>query len=404
MLALGIVAPGCTMDEPQLGVARSASTVGDYVNDTGCSTAVVIGLSEQIARQAACDHPQGGWVSFAGAPGITLASNAVLPYLVQDARDELEAVAANNSLDVTSALRTLAQQYLLLEWFDQGNCGITAAANVGDSNHEGGRAVDLSNYGERITAMADDGWAHDVAGDPVHFDHTASADDRSQDTQAFQELWNANNPNDQIGVDGDYGPQTEARLRAAPATGFPIGASCTQAMGSGSGSGSVSSDASVVSVLGPDQAPPATVVHYTILVKNSGQLDWPAGTLVELAPGSTVSPLYDGSWLSQTDVTTLGDDVAPGSTATIEMDVTTPSVTSSTSINQVLALADGDTQFGTIDLALTVAPNANPNTPGDNEPGGGIAQTLGGGCNAGGNAGGMFALVGLAFVIRRRKR
>jgi uncharacterized protein (TIGR03382 family) len=404
VFAVGALAPACAVDDgPTLGVARSASTVGDYTNDTGCSTAVVIGLSAQIAQQASCDN--NSWVSFAGSPGITLASNAVLPYLTSDAAADLEAVAANNSLDVTSALRTLAQQYLLYEWYEQGNCGITAAATVGNSNHEGGRAVDLDNYDERISAMADYGWEHDVPGDPVHFDHTASVDDRSQDTRAFQELWNANNPNDQIGVDGEYGPQTEARLTAAPATGFPIGASCLGSdSGSGSDGGGISSDATVVSVLGPDQAPPATVVHYTIVVKNGSQIDWPAGTEVQLASGAS-SPLYDPSWLSQTEVTTFASDVAPGTTVTIEMDVTTPSVSASVSIDQVLALANAGTVFGTIDLALTVAPDADPNTSGDNEPGGGIAQQVsGGGCNAGGNAGMLAALGVVAFVIRRRKR
>src|SRR6202012_1765244 len=248
------------------------------------------------------------------SPGSTLASNAVLPYLTKDAAADLEAVAVDNALDVTSALRTLAQQYLLYEWYEQGNCGITAAATVGNPTHEGGRAVDLGNYDERISAMANHGWAHDVPGDPVHFDHTASVDDRSQDTRAFQELWNANNPGDPISVDGDYGPQTEARLKAAPATGFPIGASCVAAgSGSGSGSGGASADATVVSVLGPDQAPPATVVHYTIVVKNGSQLACPAGTDVQLASGAS-SPLYDASWLSQTEVTTLAADVAPGTT------------------------------------------------------------------------------------------
>jgi hypothetical protein len=400
---VGALAPACAVDDgPALGVARSASTVGDYTNDTGCSTAVVIGLSAQIAQQASCDNHS--WVSFAGTPNITLASNAVLPYLTQDAAADLEAVAANNSLDVTSALRTLAQQFLLYEWYEQGNCGITAAATVGNSNHEGGRAVDLSNYDERISAMANHGWAHDVPGDPVHFDHTASTDDRSQDTRAFQELWNANNPNDQIGIDGDYGPQTEARLKAAPATGFAIGASCLDSgSDSGSDSSGVSADATVVSVLGPDQAPPATVVHYTIVVKNGGQLDWPAGTEVQLASGAS-SPLYDPSWLSQTEVTTLAADVAPGTTTTIELDVTTPNVGASTSIDQVLALANAGTVFGTIDLALTVAPDADPNTSGDNEPGGGIAQQISGGCNTRGGASGFAALGVLAFVIRRRKR
>jgi hypothetical protein len=202
---LGVLAVGCVSpdDEPAVSVHPEAAgaTVQSYVNSTGCSTAVVIGLSKQIAQEAGCENPA-SFVSFQGAAGITLASSAVLPFLVKGARDDLEKVAAGNSLDVTSALRTLAQQYLLYEWFAQGKCGITAAATVGNSNHEGGRAVDLGNYSARISAMAAHGWAHDVAGDPVHFDHTASPDDRGQDIKAFQVLWNANNPNETIAADG----------------------------------------------------------------------------------------------------------------------------------------------------------------------------------------------------------
>ena len=35
------------------------------------------------------------------------------------------------------------------------------------------RAADLSNYSAVASAMASQGWAHDVPGDDVHFDHTA---------------------------------------------------------------------------------------------------------------------------------------------------------------------------------------------------------------------------------------
>jgi N-acetylmuramoyl-L-alanine amidase len=38
--------------------------------------------------------------------------------------------------------------------------------------------------------------------------------------EAFQILWNKHNPNDQIDVDGGYGPQTAARLDRSPANGF----------------------------------------------------------------------------------------------------------------------------------------------------------------------------------------
>ena len=72
--------------------------------------------------------------------------------------------------------------------------------------------------------MSSHGWKHDVPGDSVHFDHTSSADIRGEDVLAFQKLWNRNNPSDHIAEDGDYGPQTEARLKKSPATGFAIGA------------------------------------------------------------------------------------------------------------------------------------------------------------------------------------
>jgi Synergist-CTERM protein sorting domain-containing protein len=397
VMALGVIAPACTASEPELGVARSESTVDDYTNSTGCSTAVVIGLSKQIAQEAGCENPA-SFVTFEGAAGITLASNAVLPFLVKGARDDLETVAASNSLDVTSALRTLAQQYLLYAWYEQGRCGITAAATVGNSNHEGGRAVDLGNYSARISAMAAHGWEHDVPGDVVHFDHTSSPDDRGEDIKAFQVLWNANNAGDQIATDGEYGPQTEARLKASPATGFAIGPSCTDDR---------SLAADVVSVTGPDQVPPQTVAHYTIIVKNSGMVAWPATTDVELATG-TSSPLYDSSWTSQTVVTALSAAVAVGDMTSIDMDVTTPNVDVSTPITQVLALDDGGTKFGTINLVLTVAPGADTGSSGDGEPGGDTGSDSGmdqghAGCNAGGEVG-WLALVLPALVLRRRRR
>ena len=400
---MGVVASGCAADQPAaLSSTESASTVASY-GSSGCSTAVVIGLSKQIAEEAGCENPA-SFVSFDGAPGVTLTSNAVLPYLVVGARDDLEKVAANNSLQVTSALRSIAQQWLLVQWFNEGRCGITAAAAVGHSNHEGGRAVDLSNYSSRISAMSAHGWAHDVAGDPVHFDHTSSPDDRGQDTKSFQVLWNKNNPGDQIATDGAYGPQTEARLKQAPATGFAIGATCTTHQFS----------ADVVSINGPDQAPPETVVHYTVMIKNSGSATWPATTELQIAGGDS-SPLHDASWSSATVVTTLGNEIAMGDTATLDFDVLTPPETTETPVTQAFQLADGGTMFGTVSLALTVAPGADPGASSDGNDSGDSGSDSGGkddgagsdassaGCNAGGGAG-WLALVLPALVLRRRRR
>lgn len=386
VVAVGVAASGCTLAEPELSQTESASTVADY-GSSGCSTAVVIGLSKQIADEAGCESPD-SFVSFGSASGITLTSNAVLPYLVKGARDDLEKVAAGSSLQINSALRTIAQQYLLYHWYLQGRCGITAAATVGHSNHEGGRAVDLANYSSRIAAMSAHGWAHDVPGDVVHFDHTSSPDDRGQDTKAFQVLWNKNHPDDKISEDGSYGPQTEARLKQAPATGFAIGPSCTTTQ---------TVHAEMVSIDGPDSVPPSTRAHYTIAVKNAGEVDWPATTRVELAGGAT-SPLHDDSWTSASVVTTLGGAVVAGAQVRIDLDVMTPAVDTETPISQTFTLTDGDTQFGTIALALTVAPGANTQTSSDgSEP-----PTETGGCNAGGGAGWLLALVVARFRRRRR--
>ncbi|HZJ66879.1 MAG TPA: M15 family metallopeptidase, partial [Kofleriaceae bacterium] len=195
----------------------SAATVASFIT-TSCSTAVVVGLSNQIATEIGCMSPS-SLVRFAAGSGITFNSNAVLPFLAANAKSDLQKVG---NVQLNSAFRTVAQQFLIVEWFNRGRCGITAAAAPGRSNHESGRAVDVANFSARVTAMANHGWAHDVPGDPVHFDHLSSADIRGKDTLAFQRLWNRNHPSDKIAEDGDYGPQTEARLRQSPATGFAI--------------------------------------------------------------------------------------------------------------------------------------------------------------------------------------
>ena len=378
---------GCA-DQPTLGEAVSLSTVSGATTAGGCSTATVIGLSRQIADEIACDHP-GGLSSFDGTPGVTLTSSAVLPYLEADAVSDLARVAANNSLQVNSAYRTIAQQYLLFQWYRRGSCGIAAAATVGNSNHESGRAVDLQNWSSRVSAMSAHGWRHDVPGDVVHFDHTASDDIRGQDVAAFQALWNRNHPEDTISVDGSYGPQTEARLKMAPATGFALGASCTTSH----------AHAEVVAVAGPDRVPAQTRAHYSIALANGSSEDWPESTQLVIS-GS--SQLYDTSWESQTVIATIGAPIAAGTTGSIDIDVTAPAVMDDTPITQVIAIQDGATTYGTVSVALTVEADVDgsPSTDGDDH------RDLGevtGGCNAGGGAGGGLVVL-LAFAVAGSRR
>lgn len=227
------IAPDAAVDAAIDGPAPSiAGTPVSSFEATSCSTSDVLALSVQIAQEVDCLQP-GQLVRFDEGAGIVFAGGAVLPYVSEAARaDLLAAVAAagGTQLQITSVFRTVVQQYLLRRWFELGRCGITAAAEPGSSNHESGRALDVSNYGAWITTLEAHRWAHDVPGDPVHFDHTASPDIRGADVLAFQRLWNKNAPDDPIAEDGAYGPATEARVKRAPAEGFGIGASCASSM------------------------------------------------------------------------------------------------------------------------------------------------------------------------------
>jgi len=236
--------------------------------------------------------------------------------------------------------------------------------------------------------MSARGWAHDVPGDDVHFDHTASVDHRGEDVHAFQVLWNKNHPGDTIAEDGAYGPMTEARLKMAPATGFAIGPMC--------GTGPQTLDLDVVSVDGPDRAAPATQVHYAVTVKNTGNTTWPATTKLIVKSGMA-SALHDASWTSDTVVTALAAAVDAGKTTTLDFDVTTPAADAETPVTEVFQLEDGSTKFGEIDLALTVVPGDMGPVSSD----GGDTQDTGG-CNAGG--GGVGLLVGFAAMFVRRRR
>lgn len=384
-LALG----GCGVEpgEPETSEATSELSVNSFLTST-CTTAVVIGLSKQIAREISCMNPA-ILTSFAAGSGITITSNAVLPFLAANAKADLQKVG---DVHVNSAFRTIAQQYLLLQWFNRGRCGITAAAAVGRSNHESGRAVDLANWSARVSAMASHHWSHDVPGDPVHFDHLSSADIRGKDVLAFQRLWNRNHPSDKIATDGEYGPQTEARLKKSPATGFATGASCT----------AKAKVAEVVAVDGPDRIAPGQKAHYTLTVSNDTDADWPDTTRVVIADG-TASPLYDAaSWASAVEVGPIGAPVPAGTQATVELDVVGPSVATATPIATQLALMDGATQVGSVDFAVTITPDGNENTSADGDDQTDDDAT--GGCAAGGGAAGWLALAPMLLVLRRRRR
>jgi len=68
------------------------------------------------------------------------------------------------------------------------------------------------------------------ASDRVHFDYKSASPTRvATDVLAFQKLWNRNHKDDAINETGRFDAPTEQRLKKAPPSGFPLGASCGKA-------------------------------------------------------------------------------------------------------------------------------------------------------------------------------
>jgi S-layer homology domain/D-alanyl-D-alanine carboxypeptidase len=212
----------------QFAEGFSGGTVADAAA-TSCGTVSVKGLSQQIIEESNCITPG------AFAP-LTLTSNAsagssVFANIQKPARDKLSAALKanpNRTMTINSMLRTVAQQYLLYNWYQTGRCGISLAARPGSSNHETGTAIDIQEYSAWRSTLEANGFRWLGSSDPWHFDYVGAGavDQRGLDVLAFQKLWNRNNPSDKIAEDGVWGPGTESRMRRSPANGFPTGATC----------------------------------------------------------------------------------------------------------------------------------------------------------------------------------
>jgi N-acetylmuramoyl-L-alanine amidase len=185
---------------------------------TGCSTAVAIGLTNQIAAELGA---MGYSFSTLDSTWIKCSSPCVNKLQTSAANALASAAKSKNDyITLNSAWRSSAQQYLLYNWYQKGICGISIAAKPGTSNHEGGRAIDTSNWSYWLNTLKSYGWSHDVPGDDVHFDYTKAADIAKQNLIAFQRLHNKRNPNNKIAEDGIYGPATANALYNAPCNGW----------------------------------------------------------------------------------------------------------------------------------------------------------------------------------------
>lgn len=127
------------------------------------------------------------------------------------------------TLRLNSAYRTVVQQHILFSW--QGSECVGIVATPGKSNHEDGFAIDTPDFEQWIPALEAEDWQWFGDSDPVHFTYMGGGvrdDIGNIGVQAFQILWNKHNPQDFIDEDGDYGPETAARLDRSPANGFAI--------------------------------------------------------------------------------------------------------------------------------------------------------------------------------------
>lgn len=364
-LALFALTPaGCGEEpspRPEVGVFRAGATVADYV-ESSCTTSVVLGLSRQIAAEVECMAP-GTLVEFQEQPGVVFTGSAVLPYLAPQARRDLFAAVAarGQTIEINSAYRTVAQQYLLYRWWQLGRCGITAAATPGNSNHETGRALDVNNYSSWIAALGAKGWSHPLPNDPVHFDHDASPDLRGMDVHAFQRLWNRNHPEDRIAEDGEYGPATAARLAKAPAEGFAQGA-CDAAS-------TTRHDARLVAGSTPPEIPPGSRAVVWVELENTGTTTWmPATTrLGTTGPRDRASAWHDPeNWISPSRPTGVDQPTAPGEVGRFSFVVRAPEVRERTVLTETFGLVEeGVTWFGPeeVRLELVVSPDVPPPSP-----------------------------------------
>lgn len=286
--------------------SAGAATVGDMAAKGACDTSGVVGLSAQLVDVQMCLSP-GTFVKFTPHTNVTVTGTSVKPYLLATARDALWKASGSLNLQVNSAFRTIADQYVL---YYSGACAL--AAKPGNSNHETGKAVDLENWSAAISAMTAAGCTHTYPStDPVHFD-CPGADDRADSIKAFQHLWNLNNPSDTIAEDGVYGPETESRLAKSPAGGFTNPGDCSKPSGPDYA-------AQFVDQSFP-KAPTVLTMHAGeevsgwIEMKNTGVKAWDSMTLLATTnPRDRMSPFWMKGWISADRPASAGA-VAPGAT------------------------------------------------------------------------------------------
>lgn len=188
-----------------------------------CSTGSVRGLSEQIIAEARVKDTR--LLTLVTHPRIRLKYSWVFPYLQPYAAESLLRVVGRRKgavLVVASCLRVLPGQWCLYQWYRRGRCNIKLAAPPGSSNHELANAVDVESPEAWLNAFKAEGWRWLGKPDPPHFDRASGRSDvDNRMCAAFQRLSNKY-AGTKLTVDGNFGAQTEAALKRAPAKGWEV--------------------------------------------------------------------------------------------------------------------------------------------------------------------------------------
>lgn len=215
--------------KPKAAVPKHFKTVQE-ASKGSCSTSSVDGLSRQIIEQVRCQNAR-TFAQVPARPNLVLDQN-IYAYLEQSARDSLVKTLdahPKQTMVVHSALRTVAQQYLVWKWSANKRCGVPLATPPGSSNHEFGRALDIADHALWRPALEAQSFRWLGPSDIVHFDfRTNHVSGPAPDVLAFQRLWNRNHPDDRVAESGHYDAATEERLKQAPPAGFASGPVCAK--------------------------------------------------------------------------------------------------------------------------------------------------------------------------------
>ena len=251
-------------------------------------------------------------------------------------------------ISITAAYRDVAMQYYS-RWYNE-NCDSSFDAAIpGQSNHQGGRAIDVRYWDFWWDVLLDHGFEHPIPTDNPHFELVGTAAYRAESEElkslsilAFQRLWNRNNPDDLIDEDGVYGATTKDRLGRSPVEGFPVGA-CPP------GSGGVDPDPDPEPDVGTDVGTDAGPEVGSDAGEDTGD-DSDVGFDTDVEPDAPDDTRPDA------DPTDVGQPDADVGSDTVQEDTAEPDATSDAADSAPDSTADSGADSGLTDVGSGAEP------------------------------------------------